>query len=171
MPEKTISPHLFVIFGATGDLTKRKLLPAIYQLSQEVHLNDNCIILGVSTQSALDDDGFRTMARESLTGAGFTPGDLATWCDDRLYYYPVTNNAATDFLSLAERIKAIESLRNLPGNRVFYLATPPSVFTGTIAALGEAGLNQSPGWTRLVVEKPVGRDLTSAVQLHERIRK
>ncbi len=162
MPTGQVEPHLFVIFGATGDLMKRKLLPAIYQLTAEGFLRDNCYILGVSTQSGLTDDGFRKWANQALIDAGIKTEDLEKWCTNCLYYQPV----ADEFDVLARRISEIEAQNDLPGNRIFYLALPPAVFPSTITALGQCKLNHSSGWTKLIIEKPFGRDLTSAQKLN-----
>ena len=166
MPSKQVEQHLFVVFGATGDLMRRKLLPAIYYLTSEGLLNNSCQILGVSHQSTLGDEGFRNWACEALATAGLPSGELGNWCQKRLYYQPIVKTEAADFQILAERIRKIESENKLTGNRIFYMALPPTEFPGTIATLGEVGLNRSTGWTRLVIEKPFGRDLASAEQLN-----
>ncbi len=155
--------HLFVIFGATGDLTKRKLLPALYHLIAERDLGI-CVVLGVA-RSDLDDDGFRKLAREALADAGFDGEQVAAWCDSRLHYQQVASGE--DHQALATRIGEIEHDQELPGNRVFYLALPPSAFGPTVTGLGEAGLVDAEGWVRLVVEKPFGRDLASARELND----
>jgi len=113
----------------------------------------------------MDDKAFRDQAREALRDAGFSMEEVGRWCDDCVHYQPV-GSSAEDYSALASRIKALEKEHNLPGNRVFYLALPPSAFPLVIMRLGEAGLNQSPGWTRLVIEKPFGRDLSSAQELN-----
>ncbi len=155
--------HLFVIFGATGDLTKRKLLPALYHLIAEQDLGI-CVVLGVA-RSDLDDEGFRKLARQALDDAGFDAEQASQWCDERLHYQQVASGE--DHTALAARIADVEKSHELPGNRVFYLALPPSAFGPTVEALGEVGLVDSPGWVRLVVEKPFGRDLESARALNE----
>ncbi len=106
-----------------------------------------------------DDDGFRAAARDALAAAGFDDQRTAAWCDDRVHYEPLGRDG---YDSLAERIRSLEEHHGLPGNRVFYLALPPRVFPTAITSLGEAGLSHSKGWTRLVIEKPFGRDLSSA---------
>jgi glucose-6-phosphate 1-dehydrogenase len=160
-------PHLFVIHGGTGDLTRRKLLPAMYRIMLESGISDKAVLLGVSS-SDLGDHGYRDIARESLVDAGLE--DAAEWCDDRVYYQQIPRGEA-NLSPLADKIAAIEAEHGLPGNRVFYLALPPVAFPGLITALSEAGLNQSPGWTRLVIEKPFGRDLESAVALNDLIHR
>jgi glucose-6-phosphate 1-dehydrogenase len=157
-----VEPHLFVIIGASGDLTKRKLLPALYEMITRQGLGDGCRILGVSG-SPLDDESFRAQAREALEAAGYSDEDLGAWCDRSLHY----ESARGEFEVVANRIGALEEEYGLPGNRVFYLALPPKAFPPAIEGLGRAGLNQSSGWTRLVIEKPFGRDLKSAHELNE----
>lgn len=157
-------PHLFVIFGGTGDLARRKLIPAFYELMQRSDLLGNVNLLGVASRS-LSDDAYRKMAKESLTEAGHDEDEVGEWCDACLHYQSISDG----FDSLAERIDTIEADHDLPGNRIFYLALPPQVFEKTIAGLGDTGLDKSEGWTRLVVEKPFGHDLDSAHALNQAI--
>ncbi len=161
-----IDPHLFVIFGATGDLTHRKLLPALYHLMQNEKVAENCYILGVS-RSDWSDARFRREARSSLAEQ-FSERELLQWCDHQLFYQSLGEDG-DDYDGLQSRIRALEAEHDLPGNRAFYLSLPPSVYAPTIEALGTVGLNDSDGWTRLVIEKPFGRDLASAQSLNERV--
>ncbi len=151
-------PFLFVVMGATGDLMAKKLLPALYRLFSKGHGRD-AVILGVATRQ-IGDQGFRAFAEESLKRSGLRPE--RDWCSQRLYYYSLKGG----FEGLSKKIKEIEARHSLPGNRIFYLALPPDAFPSTIEGLGETGLNRSKGWTRLVVEKPFGRDLASAIELN-----
>ncbi len=160
----TVDPHLFVIFGGTGDLTRRKLVPALRHLMADSGLAGRCAIVGVATTD-LDDDGYRAMLRDALTDAGIDAADV--WDDDAVFYHRIGRDAGYE--DLRERIERIEADRGLPGNRVLYLALPPPVFPTAITRLGEAGLATSPGWTRLVVEKPFGTDLASAQSLNETV--
>ena len=157
-------PHLFVIFGATGDLTRRKLIPSLYRVITENGVGRDTTLLGVSRKQLSDDD-FRAWAREALEGTG-PDDDLAAWCDDHVFHY-ATQPDDDGLDALRARIEEIERIQGLPGNRIFYLALPPRVFPSVIEQLGEAGLATSPGWTRLVIEKPFGRDLESAHELNE----
>ncbi len=154
-------PHLFVVFGATGDLTRRKLLPALARVTTENDVGANLSMLGVS-RSEIGDGDFRRWARKALDDAG---ADLTDWSDDRVFYH-ASPEGTSDLGGLRDRIEGIERDLGLPGNRILYLALPPRVFPGVIAQLGEAGLATGPGWTRLVVEKPFGRDLQSANELN-----
>ena len=163
-------PCLFAIFGATGDLMHRKLLPALARLAANGKLPAGSQILGVG-RSVLNDEGFRAQARKVLELAK-TPNasgqDVAQWCDRHLHYRSIKQE---EIGSVAKEIEALEREHSLPGNRIFYLALPPEAFEPTVIALGEAGLNHSPGWTRLVVEKPFGRDLASSQELAKVIYK
>jgi glucose-6-phosphate 1-dehydrogenase len=167
MPPRKVEPHLIVILGATGDLTHRKLLPALYRLEEQGLLSDKSYILGAARSAEHNDEDFRKWALESLKAAGFTSAGMEKWCNERLFYHPIGQSEAEDIKSLAERIRLLENEKLLTGNRAFYLALPPAVFTATIAALGQAGLNKSAGWTRIVIEKPFGRDLASAESLNK----
>src|SRR5438094_698380 len=144
-------PCLFVIFGATGDLNQRKLLPALHRLSQRGILTGSQI-LGVARSADMDDAAFRKLARE------VSDADQ-NWCDQCVHYRSIGGGSEEAFQNLAVEIEKIEKEKNLKGNRVFYLALPPQSFAPTIAGVGRAGLNKSSGWTRIVVEKPFGRDL------------
>jgi len=162
-------PFLFVILGATGDLTRRKLLPAVYRLLAGGLVEAKVQVLGVG-RTELDDEAFRGWAREALGEAGLD-SDTSAWCDGCLHYLSVGEGGDVDYGPLARRIAEIEEAAGLPGNRLLYLALPPSAFGPAVEALGAAGLDRSPGWTRLVVEKPFGRDLESARELNRLVHR
>ena len=161
--------HLFVVMGATGDLMQRKLLPALYNLAVRGTIKNRCITLGVARKADIDDNLFRELARKSLKNAGLTKNGKTTgnWCESCLHYQSIGGGSPEDYKNLALRIKALEKEHGLSGNRIFYLSMPPNAFPGTITNLGKAGLNKSAGWTRLVIEKPFGRDLESAKELNK----
>ena len=167
MPE--IQPHLFVIFGATGDLAKRKLIPALYHLTQDREAARNCHVLGTA-RSDWSDEKFRDEARTALREKGYPEGEVDAWCTRNLYYQCL-GATGDDYNGLRDRIEQIEHHRDLPGNRAFYLSLPPSIYGPAIEGLGAAGLNASPGWTRVVVEKPFGYDLDSAQELNEQVHR
>jgi glucose-6-phosphate 1-dehydrogenase len=160
-----IDSHLFVIFGGTGDLAERKLLPSLVRLIRDEEAGDRCVVLGVSRQD-LGDAAYREWAKKALLESGLGDPDVERWCDDNLHHQALAGDAA-GFEALRKRIESIEAEQGLPGNRVFYLAIPPGAFTPTIEALGAAGLNHAPGWARVVVEKPFGTDLESARALND----
>jgi glucose-6-phosphate 1-dehydrogenase len=157
--------HLFVIFGATGDLTKRKLLPALYRVATENGVADRMVILGVAATEMSDDD-FRSIAATSLHDAGIDDTESDAWCSHRVFYESITRDAR-NFDALASRVRQIERDMDLPGNRAFYLALPPGAVPGVIENLGASKLHHSSrGWTRVVIEKPFGHDLSSARELN-----
>ena len=167
MGKMTTESCLFVIFGATGDLMHRKLLPALYQLMHDELLPARCQILGVGRDSELTDERFRREARVALGKAGsWSRQKLQDWCDAHLHYQGIGAGGAADFARLIARMAEIERGGGTRGNRVLYLALPPAAFPGTIEALGKSGLNRARGWTRLVIEKPFGHDLKSARRLN-----
>ncbi len=156
-------PHLFIIFGGTGDLARRKLLPSMYRIMVDAGIEQKSVVLGLAS-SPVGDEAYRRFARESLIAAGFE--DAGAWCDDRVHFHQIERGEPT-LNQLAARIEAIESEHELPGNRIFYLALPPAAFPPVISSISSAGLNSGPGWTRLVIEKPFGRDLQSARDLND----
>jgi glucose-6-phosphate 1-dehydrogenase len=157
-----IEPHLLVLFGATGDLAKRKLIPALYSLMKRREFHDTSRVLGVAT-SQLDDEEYRQIARDALVESGVDADEAQDWCADVISYFSIKGG----FDALKRRIDEIESDAELPGNRAFYLAIPPSVFDDTIDGLASVDLHHSDGWTRVVVEKPFGVDLQSAEELND----
>jgi glucose-6-phosphate 1-dehydrogenase len=159
--------HLFVVLGATGDLMHRKLLPALYQLARQGRLPEGSRILGVA-RKPLDEAGFRAEAFAALLEQKLgAKAKLRGFCQKTLLYHRLPGEGKADFRGLRTHIEQIEKEHGLEGNRVLYLALPLGAFVPTIEGLGAAGLNKGPGWTRLVIEKPFGRDLASAEQLNE----
>jgi glucose-6-phosphate 1-dehydrogenase len=157
---------VFVIFGGTGDLARRKILPALATLRRNGQLPQDSVVIGVARDASMTDVRYRTMFSEAITEAGGSSADVAAWVEQNVCYQAIAGNSADDFRALGDRIAKVEAERKLPKNRVFYAALPPAAFPATIAGLGEAGLNKSDGWTRLVVEKPFGHDLSSARELN-----
>ena len=167
-----IQRHLMVVIGGTGDLMERKLLPAMRRLTEEGALKDRAVILASGRRTGFDDDSYRRWAHEALEEAGLPPdAEDSGWCERCLHYQSVGDQGPEDFGRLKRRIEELEQQHDLPGNRVFYMATPPGAFINTVECLGEAGLNEGPGWTRIVIEKPFGHDLDSAVEPNERIHR
>jgi glucose-6-phosphate 1-dehydrogenase len=170
---KEYEPHTFIIFGATGDLSRRKLFPAIYQLSSKGALAEKSIILGVARNQDYNDHSFRVLGKEMLQKVA-SKADTSMypiWCEKCLYYQPLAGSSEDGYKNLSDRIASIEKENELPGNRVFYLALPPQAVFPTIEGLGRAGLNKSPGWTRIVMEKPFGQDIKSAKELNNHVHK
>jgi glucose-6-phosphate 1-dehydrogenase len=164
-------PTLFVILGGTGDLARRKLLPALVRARAQGYLGKPSVIVGVARGSTIHDDaGFQSWAREGLIDAGLLMDEESDrWLNECVYFQPLGAGHATDYQILAKRITALEQQHRLPGNRILYLALPPAIFPGAIEALASVGLHQSAGWTRLVNEKPFGHDLESAKLLNKLI--
>ena len=165
--------HLFVVFGGTGDLMERKIMPAIYHLvDQELISGDQCQILGVARSREWDDESYREWGKEILHGMStLSQSTIDNWCDRCLYFQTIGDEGTKEYRALADRIHTIERDNDLPGNRVFYLALPPVAFGPTVDGLGEVGLHTSEGWTKIIIEKPFGRDLDSARALNERIHR
>lgn len=162
--------HLFVIFGATGDLSYRKLIPALYHADLDPAAHDGHAILGVA-RAALSDDQFRTAAVEALTQGGVHRAEADHWAKKTLYFQSLGESGPKEYQALRTRIETLERDLKLPGNRAFNLALPLPAFAPTVERLAEVGLNKSPGWTRLIIEKPFGQDLSSAKDLNALIHK
>jgi glucose-6-phosphate 1-dehydrogenase len=168
-------PCTIVILGAKGDLAKRKLLPAIYQLAKDKLLPEGSDILGMAREP-MEDESFRNMMREAVQASDEIPEfDEEVWqaLAARMFYTPGDFSDAQAYVRLATRLEAIESRRERFGpNRLFYLAVPPSVFPPIVRALSESGLAprmidaaQRP-WYRIVIEKPFGTSLETARALN-----
>jgi len=170
--ERTAEPCALIIFGATGDLTRRKLIPALLRLSQQRLIPAEFAVVGVARHT-LSDDEFRSSMREAVLEFGSKEEfDEAAWNSfaSALFYLSGDFSANETFGSLRERLSQIEADRATQGNRIFYLATAPDFFGLIAKHLGEATLAQSDtGWTRLIVEKPFGRDLESARALNDEL--
>ncbi|GAB4439656.1 MAG: glucose-6-phosphate dehydrogenase [Chloroflexi bacterium OHK40] len=170
---RTPEPCTMVIFGATGDLTSRKLVPALYNLARERRLPGGFSVVGFARRE-WDDDHFRQVLLDGVnTNSRSGPADQALWQTfaEGIFYHRSNFDDRAGYLSLVERLAAIDAQRGTSGNRVFYLATPPESYATIIHYLGEAGLNRSPngGWTRIIIEKPFGRDLESARALNQQV--
>ncbi|WHZ29913.1 MAG: Glucose-6-phosphate 1-dehydrogenase [Nitrospira sp.] len=167
MRQETVEPHLFIILGATGDLTRRKLLPALFHLRTYGELEkQNTLIIGAALPE-MSADAFRLWAYEGLcnSGARHAP-DLRQWCEHHLYYQTLREGTLEDYQALATCISRMEVARNLPPNRIFYLALPPTIVPETLELLDQTGLLKSHGWVRVVFEKPFGHDFHSARALN-----
>jgi glucose-6-phosphate 1-dehydrogenase len=167
------SPALMVIFGASGDLANRKLLPALYKLSQQRLLPPNFVILGFA-RSQLTDTEFRLRARTSMVTNSEVEFQHAAWeaFAPRLFYISGKYDDIEGFERLRDRIRGLEEQWNIGGNRLFYLSTPPSVYESIVTFLGAANLvepAEGRNWTRIVIEKPFGSDLASAHKLNDHV--
>jgi len=166
-------PCTMVIFGASGDLTRRKLGPALFNLLLDGFLPESFAVVGVG-RSDLGDDGFRKLLRQGLEQHSRREFDEQRWAElvPRLSYVTPDPDAADRYAGLAEHLDRVDEQWGTSGNRLFYLATPPSAFPVIVRQLGQSGLNR-PGangeWSRVVIEKPIGRDLESACALNRQI--
>ena len=160
--ERTPEPLILVIFGASGDLTIRKLVPAIYYLKQQRRLPPELTIVGVARRP-WSHDYFREQMREGVEKFSVGIGAEAIWQDfaEGLYYQSLDMSNLEDYKKLDEFLSQIDKERGTRGNRVFYLAVSPNYFTDAIEKLGQAGMIKNADKTRLVIEKPFGRDLSS----------
>jgi glucose-6-phosphate 1-dehydrogenase len=166
------SPPLFVVFGATGDLMRRMLLPALYGLSADGHLPPESVVLGVARSKEFDNTSYRKWASDGLKQfSPFHPDAIDPWCQQLLHYHSLGEGTPADYAQLAVRVQELEAKHQLGGNRVHYLALPYEAFAPTIEGLAGAGLHHGPGWTRIVIEKPFGRDLESARELNRLVHK
>ena len=168
------APCTFVLFGATGDLTRRKIIPALFQLAQRKLMPERFIIVAFARRPK-DDSQFRDDVCESLTE--FAPD--AAWTQEewrhfssRVYYIRGDLDDPAAYQELSERLGQLERSHHLPGSRLIYLATPPDQFAPIARQLGTAGLNKEAGagaWVRLIVEKPFGVDLDTARDLNKEL--
>ena len=172
--ELPADPCAIVIFGASGDLARRKLIPALYDLAANACLAPRAAILGFA-RSPMTDDAFRTVAGEAtrkISEVG--PVDEGKWraFAPGLFYFMGDYNDPESFRKLATRLAALDRECGLAGNRLFYLSTPPEVYTQAIDQLNRAGLAKpasSKSWVRIIIEKPYGRDLASARALNQAV--
>jgi glucose-6-phosphate 1-dehydrogenase len=160
-----------VVFGANGDLTRRKLLPALYRLAHERLLSPGFFLLGTS-RTPLTDDAFREKMRGSVAEFLHDPPFGAELWDTlarSLFYVPGDIHDPASFARIGARLTELEPRFSTAGNALFYLAVQPSQYAPIAEGLGAAGLARGAGWRRLVIEKPFGRDLASARELDRRI--
>jgi glucose-6-phosphate 1-dehydrogenase len=165
--DRVPEPQILVIFGASGDLTQRKLVPALYQMKLERRLPPELTIVGVARRE-WSDDFFREHLREGVEQFGGGLGKEEIWQDFArgIFYCPADMDNADSYHKLNQRLSELDELRGTRGNRVFYLAVAPRFFSGAILQLGAADMLKEPEKQRLVIEKPFGKDLTSAQALN-----
>ena len=162
--------NCIVIFGASGDLTHRKLIPALYNLYKIGRLSENFSVLGVA-RSDLNDETFREKMREALIhNEETTPETLDAFCS-HLYYQAVNTSDAQDYGKLVPRLDNLHDKYKTCGNTLYYMSTPPSLYGVIPECLAAHGLNtEEYGWKRIIVEKPFGYDEKTAqaldVQIH-----
>jgi len=160
--------HILVIFGASGDLTRRKLIPALYELHTRNLLPDHFAVLGVS-RTELSDLEFQNKMWEFLPANAHNQKDI----DDfmvHLYYQTLSTAESGEYPVLKQRLESLRSELSIPENYIYYLSTPPNLYQVIPQSLAEVGLNDSTnGFKRLIIEKPFGTDLTSARELNKNL--
>ncbi|HEY8737686.1 MAG TPA: glucose-6-phosphate dehydrogenase [Candidatus Dormibacteraeota bacterium] len=169
---RTPDPNVMVIFGASGDLTARKLMPALYNLALNRYLPAGFSVVGCAN-TVWSDDEFRKVMRTAVEKNSRTqPIDDAVWDSfaEGLHYVPMGFDDQAAYERLGTRLAQLDQERGTAGNRVFYMATLSQFFSVIAGRLGAAGLVKKPeGWERVVVEKPFGRDLPSAQALNREL--
>jgi len=169
-----VGPATIVIFGAAGDLTKRKLIPALCNLWNEKLLVPECAILGLG-RTPLDTDAYRAKVAEDVQKFATRPLPPEVIEDvlSRLHYLPADFTDPKAYKKLAAELERIDAEHGTGGNHLYYLSTAPEYFAPIIAQLGAAGLLKEEGdrWARVIVEKPFGTDLASARALNAELRR
>lgn len=165
-----MTSHIFVIFGASGDLTARKLIPAFYHLYDGGFLPENFAVLGVS-RTKLSDEDFRN---KTVYDSTYLPEDIAkdklNTFAEMLYYQPIDTSEEADYGKVKERLTELDQAIGTSGDYIFYLSTPPKLYTTIPAYLATHGLNEAEGhFRRLVIEKPFGYDQESASELNDHL--
>jgi glucose-6-phosphate 1-dehydrogenase len=166
-----VHPTTLVIFGATGDLAKRKLLPAIYNLAHEGALPERFNLIGVS-RSDIPHEDYREMARESISKFSRREPDdqVLSKLLERVRYVPGTFDEDSVYERLGEETDAFDAEADIVFNRVFYLSTSPEFFPVIVGKLGEHGLERHDGCdVRVVIEKPIGTNLAEATELNRKV--
>src|SRR5713101_7523669 len=172
-PGQPGDPCVMVIFGASGDLTKRKLIPALYNLAREHFLSQEFAIIGIARRD-MSNETFRerlTQDMKEFATGPFDP-DLWQWFVQRLYYLSGDGQDENTHRQLRELLGQIDKKHGTQGNYFYYLATAPDLFAPIVQRLGAAGLTREENgqWRRIILEKPFGRDLDSARALNQDLR-
>ena len=167
--EGSLDPCTIVIFGASGDLTARKLVPALYNLHLNNGLPKPCLIVGCARKKWTRQD-FQGRMEEAIKEAGNMVTSKWPAFAASLYYLPLEYDSPPSFVELADFLRNLAKEHSTGGNKIFYLAIPPSLYKTTAQMLGHADLSveraNGNGWSRIVVEKPFGRDLRTATDLN-----
>jgi glucose-6-phosphate 1-dehydrogenase len=175
-PERS-DPCTIVIVGATGDLTARKLIPALFDLYLNSGLPESFQIVGCG-RTVLDDEGFRRIMESAMQNAAVQDSRRWPAFAAALHYRPIGYENLASFRRLAKYLEQLDREHSTRGNRIFYIALPPTLYQPVAQMIGQAGLSaemtNGNGWSRIVVEKPFGTDLQSSMDLdhglHEHFR-
>jgi glucose-6-phosphate 1-dehydrogenase len=166
-------PCTIVIFGSAGDLTKRKLIPALYNLRLHGLLPKDFAVVGVARRD-MSHEVFREQTTKEIHQFATTKVDDAIWAEfrNRLYFCPGEFPDPATYKRLGEILETAAKSHNTGGNVLFYLSTPPEFFAEIVQQIGNAKLAEESDhvWKRVIIEKPFGRDLDSATELNEKIR-
>ncbi|MBL6977607.1 MAG: glucose-6-phosphate dehydrogenase [Desulfobacteraceae bacterium] len=161
-------PCMIVIVGASGDLTARKIIPALFNLYLNNGLSDPFLVVGCA-RTRLSNQEFRDKMKNALLSVNIHDNSKWQGFSQSLYYQAIDYEELSSFKALAGSLRKLDIEHGMKGNRVFYLAIPPSLYKTTAQMLGNAGLSTEDenknGWVRIVVEKPFGRDLDTAIDL------
>lgn len=169
--ERRVPPCAVVIFGANGDLTKRKLVPALYRLAFERRLPSAFAVVG-NSRTEMSGEQFRSKMKEAVQQfLEDSPFEEELWSafSRNLHYVPGDLSDPAMYQALSAKLGSIDEEWRTQGNVLFYLSTQPSYYASTVERIGAAGLAKGNGWRRLVVEKPFGHDLKSAAALNDAI--
>ncbi len=172
LPAGGLDPCILVIFGASGDLTRRKLIPALFSMFRQDLLPRPFTIVGCS-RTEMDSDTFRHSLRQQMDDG---LADAATWTTfaSLIHYHPVRYDRES-FTGLRAFLQELDRTGATGGNRVFDLAVPPQLYPVIATLLGETGLaregEETGGWSRIVIEKPFGHDLESARELNRTLHR
>jgi len=168
MPDRILTPCIFTIFGGTGDLTRRKLIPALYNMSVDGVLPEELAVVCVGRRPYSTCE-YRDILLESVTKHSRYPvrTDKWEWLRERIHYYRMDLPESEGYLSLKAWLEELDEKAGTRGNRLFYLAVAPSLFEPIVLNLHRHGMVTNHGsWQRVVIEKPFGRDLKSASYLN-----
>ncbi len=159
------------LFGATGDLSRRKLLPSIFHLFQEGSLKDDFALIAVGRRD-MEDADFREVARNSISDNDKLESleGLEAFLQ-HIHYVKVSVTDSASYAALKEKFDSVEKMYDTAGNRLFYLAMPPQFFTAITDSLRISGMTETEGYKKLIIEKPFGKDYESAHRLNEDISK
>lgn len=167
-----MEPVIFVIFGASGDLAVRKLIPALYALHKTDYLPEKFAVLGVS-RTDFSDESFRekvVYGSKHISAEDTDNGSLKAFAD-KLHYISIDTKKESDYAKVKQRLEELDKQYGMEGNYIFYLSLPPNMYETVPAFLSAQGLNDnSTGYKRLVIEKPFGYDEQTARQLNEKLQ-
>ncbi|HXF58345.1 MAG TPA: glucose-6-phosphate dehydrogenase [Candidatus Saccharimonadales bacterium] len=168
---KAADPCTIIVFGASGDLTHRKLIPALFRLSKQKLLHPRTAIVGFARRD-FTSEAFRDEMRKAVEDSAAPSADWERFAET-LFYVPGVFEDHAAFRALGQTLSEVEEKRGLPGNRIFYFATPPAAYAPLITNIGATGLarraireERGVPWARVIIEKPFGHDLESARQLN-----